>query len=236
MATQDPVSIGIDVSKAELVIAVHPSGACWTSATTAAAMDTLVARLQALAPQRVIVEATGGYEAALVAACAVAQVPILVINPRQVRAFAQALGRTAKTDAIDARVLALFGARIQPVPRPLPDAATQALATLVARRRQLLDMLHAEQQRLRHVATGPVARDLRNHIRWLERRVGDVDDEITGAIQRSAAWRVQEDLLRSVPGIGPTVARTLLAELPELGRARSARHCRLSRRRPVQSR
>ena len=116
MAAQDPVSIGIDVSKAELVIAVHPSGEGWTSATTAAAMDTLVARLQALTPQRVIVEATGGYEAAVVAACAVAQVPILVINPRQVRAFAQALGRTAKTDAIDARVLALFGARIQPVP------------------------------------------------------------------------------------------------------------------------
>lgn len=217
MDAQDPVSVGIDVSKAELVIAVHPGGETWTSATTAAAIETLIPRLQALAPQRVIVEATGGYEASLVAACALAQVPLVVINPRQVRAFAQALGRTAKTDAIDATVLALFGARIQPVPRPLPDADTHALAALVARRRQLLDMLHAEQQRLRQVATGPVARDLRNHIRWLERRVTDVDDEITGAIQRSAVWRVQDDLLRSVPGIGRTVARTLLAELPELG-------------------
>ena len=217
MDAQDRVSVGIDVSKAELVIAVHPSGETWTSTTTAAAIDTLIPRLQALAPQRVIVEATGGYEASLVAACALAQVPLVVINPRQVRAFAQARGRTATTDAIDATVLALFGARIQPVPRPLPDADTHALAALVARRRQLLDMLHAEQQRLRHVATGPVARDLRNHIRWLERRVTDVDDEITGAIQRSPVWRVQEDLLRSVPGIGPTVARTLLAELPELG-------------------
>lgn len=217
MDAPDVVSVGIDVSKAEFVIAVYPSGETWTSETTGGAIDRLIPRLQALAPQRVVVEATGGYEAALVAACAVAQVPIVVINPRQVRAFAQALGRTAKTDAIDATVLALFGARIQPAPRTLPDAETQALATLVARRRQLLDMLHAEQQRLRHVATGPVARDLRNHIRWLERRVTDVDDEITGAIQRSAVWRVQEDLLRSVPGIGPTVARTLLAELPELG-------------------
>jgi len=217
MGAPDPVSIGIDVSKAALVIAVHPSSERWISETTAAAIDLLIQRLQALAPQRVIVEATGGYEATLVAACAIAQLPIVVINPRQVRAFAQALGRTAKTDAIDATVLALFGARIQPAPRALPDAETQALAALVARRRQLLDMLHAEQQRLRHVPTGPVARDLRNHIRWLERRVTDVDDEITGAIQRSAVWRVQDDLLRSVPGIGPTVARTLLAELPELG-------------------
>jgi len=217
MDTQDPVSIGIDVSKDALVIAVHPSGETWTSATTAAAIDVLMPRLQARRPQWVIVEATGGYEAAVVAACVVAQMPIVVTNPRQVRAFAQALGRTAKTDAIDATVLALFGVRVQPVPRALPDAETLALAALVARRRQLLDMLHAEQQRLHHVATGPVARDLRNHIRWLERRVTDVDDETTSAIQRSAVWRVQEDLLRSVPGIGPTVARTLLAELPELG-------------------
>jgi transposase len=217
MDNSEAISVGIDVSKTEFVVAVCPSGESWTSETTAAAVDVLLARLQALAPTRVIVEATGGYEGALVAACAVAQLPVVVINPRQVRAFAQALGRTAKTDAIDATVLALFGARVQPAPRALPDADTQALATLVARRRQLLDMLVAEQQRLRHVATGPVARDLRSHIRWLKRRVADVDEEITGAIQRSALWRVQEDLLRSVPGIGPIVARTLLAELPELG-------------------
>ena len=217
MDHSEAISVGIDVSKAEFVIAVYPSGDSWTSETTAAALDVLLPRLQALAPRRVIVEATGGYEGALVAACAVAQLPVVVINPRQVRAFAQALGRTAKTDAIDATVLALFGARVQPAPRALPDADTQALATLVARRRQLLDMLVAEQQRLRHVTTGPVARDLRSHIRWLKRRVTDVDEEITGAIERSTMWRVQEDLLRSVPGIGPIVARTLLAELPELG-------------------
>jgi transposase len=201
-----------------LEIAVSPSGERWTSDTTPAALEALVQRLRAVTPAVIVVEATGGYERALVAHCAAAALPIAVINPRQVRAFAQALGRTAKTDAIDATVLALFGARIQPAARAMPDAETRALAALVARRRQLLDMLQAEQQRLTHVTTGPVARDLRTHIRWLERRVTDVNDDITGAIQRSPVWRVHEDLLRSVPGIGPTVARTLLAELPELGR------------------
>lgn len=172
----------------------------------------------AVQPTVIVVEATGGYEMALVAACAAVQLPVAVVNPRQVRAFAQALGRTAKTDTIDAAVLALFGARVQPVPRAIPDAATQTLAALVARRRQLLDMLGAEQRRLEQATTNAVRRDLRNHIRWLARRVKDVDDEISGAIQGSPIWRVQDNLLQSVPGIGPTVARTLLAELPELGR------------------
>lgn len=214
----DDIAVGIDVSKAELAVAVQPSGETWTSSTTSVAIDALVQRLAALQPAVIVVEATGGYERALVAACAAAQLPVAVVNPRQVRAFAQALGRTAKTDAIDADVLALFGARVRPEPRTIPDADTQALAALVARRRQLLEMLGAEQRRLDHATTNAVRRDLRTHIRWLERRVKDVDDEIGGAIQRSPVWRVQDDLLRSVPGIGPTVARTLLAELPELGR------------------
>jgi transposase len=216
--TDHHIAVGIDVSKAELAIAVHPSGAAWTSETTPDAIDQVVRRLVVVQPTVIVIEATGGYEHALVAACAAAHLPVAVVNPRQVRAFAQALGRTAKTDAIDARVLALFGARVQPAPRAIPDEATQALAALVARRRQLLDMLGAEQRRLDQATTTAVRRDLRTHIRWLERRVKDVDDEIGGAIQRSPVWRVQDDLLRSVPGIGPTVARTLLAELPELGR------------------
>jgi transposase len=215
----DPISIGIDVSKTTLHIAVAPSGESWTSETTPVAVDALVTRLRAHRPTVVVVEATGGYEAALVASCATVGLPIAVVNPRQVRAFAQALGRTAKTDTIDATVLAQFGARVQPTPRPIADAATHALGALVARRRQLLEMLGAERQRLEQAPpTGPIARDLRNHIRWLERRVRDVDAEIGTAIQQSPVWRVQEDLLRSVPGIGPTVARTLLADLPELGR------------------
>ncbi len=212
------IAVGIDVSKAELAIAMHPTGERWTSGTTSDAIDAVIRRLTAVQPTVIVVEATGGYEMALVAACATAQLPVAVVNPRQVRAFAQALGRTAKTDAIDADVLALFGARVQPVSRAIPDTATQALAALVARRRQLLEMLGAEQRRLEQATTNAVRRDLRNHIRWLERRVKDVDDEIGGAIQGSPIWRVQDDLLRSVPGIGPAVARTLLAELPELGR------------------
>jgi transposase len=212
------IAVGIDVSKAELAIALHPTEERWTSRTTPEAIDEVVRRLAAMQPTVIVVEATGGYEMALVAACAAVPLPVAVVNPRQVRAFAQALGRTAKTDAIDAAVLALFGARVQPAPRAIPDAATQALAALVARRRQLLEMLGAEQRRLEQATTNAVRRDLRNHIRWLERRVTDVDEEIGGAIQGSPIWRVQDDLLQSVPGIGPTVARTLLAELPELGR------------------
>lgn len=215
----EPVVIGIDVSKTTFEVVVAPGGVAWTSATTPAAVDALVARLGGLTPQLIVVEATGGYEQALVAECAAAGLPIVVINPRQVRAFARAVGQTAKTDAIDARVLAEFGRRVAPAPRPIPDAATGALAALVTRRRQLLEMLGAEQRRVAQAPpTGPVARDLRTHIRWLERRVADVDADIGRAIQESPVWRVQEDLLRSVPGIGPITAHTLLAELPELGR------------------
>lgn len=215
----DQVSIGIDVSKHAVVAAVHPTGERWTSETTPAAIEMVVARLQALAPTIVVVEATGGYERALVAACAAAGLPIAVVNPRHVRAFAQALGRTAKTDAIDAALLADFGARVQPSARAIPDDATHALAALVTRRRQLLEMLGMEQRRLAQAPpTGRITRDLRHHIRWLERRIEDVDDEIGAAIEASPVWRVHDDLLRSMPGIGPTTARTLMAELPELGR------------------
>jgi len=212
------LSIGMDVSKATVVIAVHPSGERWTSELTPAGIEAVVTRVGALAPSVLVVEATGGYERALVAHCAAAGLPVAVVNPRQVRAFAQALGRTAKTDAIDAEVLAAFGARVQPPPRPIADAATQALAALVTRRRQLVEMIGMERRRLEHAPpTGKITRELRHHIRWLERRVEDVDDELGTAIEASPLWRVHEDLLRSVPGIGPTTARTLLAELPELG-------------------
>jgi transposase len=213
----NPLVVGIDVSKAELAIAVEPTAETWTSATSVDALEQLVQRLANLRPQLIVVEATAGYELPLVTTCAAAGLPITVVNPRQVRAFAQAIGRTAKTDAIEAALLALFGARVQPEVRPLPDAETRALAALIARRRQLIEMLGAEQRRLAQATTSAVRRDLRNHIRWLERRLTDVDDDIRGAVEKSPVWRVQEDLLRSVPGIGPIVARTLLAELPELG-------------------
>jgi len=212
-----PLTVGLDVSKTEIAIATWPEGEAWTSATTSDALEQLVTRLVGLHPELVVVEATGGYERAVVAAGVAAGLPIAIVNPRQVRAFAKAIGQIAKTDAIDARVLALFAARVRPAARPLPDADTQALAALIARRRQLQDMLVAERQRLERATAKPVCRDLRQHIRWLGRRVDDVDADIDRTIQRSPAWRVKDDLLQSMPGIGPTVARTLLAELPELG-------------------
>ena len=217
--TPEPIVVGIDVSKDEFVICTSPSDERWASPTDPTAVERLVARLRALMPHLIVMEATGGYEASLAAACAAAELPLAIVNPRQVRAFAQAIGRTAKTDAIDAALLALFGARVQPTPRALPSAETTQLAQLVARRRQLLEMLTAERQRLAQLGTttGPVARDLRNHIRWLEKRVTDADDDINTAIQQSPVWRVNDDLLRSVPSIGPNVSRTLIAELPELG-------------------
>jgi transposase len=217
MQPPESVAVGVDVGKYEAVIAVLPSGESWTSETTAEALAPTMARIAALHPTIVVLEATGGYEAPIAAAGAAAALPIVIVNPRQVRAFAHAVGRTAKTDAIDAHLLAAFGARVQPPIRPLPDEETQALAAVVTRRRQLLEMLIAERQRLAQATTPPVQRDLRTHIRWLERRVDDVDEDLTRRIQRSPLWRAQEDLLRSVPGVGPVVARTLLAELPELG-------------------
>lgn len=213
----DGVCVGIDVAKDGVVVAVHPTGEGWESATTADALDDLVRRLQALRPVRVVLEATGGYEAAVAAAAAAVGLPVIVVNPRQVRAYAQALGRTAKTDAIDAAVLARFAADVAPAIRPLPDTATQALAALVARRRQLLDMLQAERQRETVATTTVVRRAIAQHVRWLEKRVTESDDDIARAVTASPAWRVKDDLLQSVPGIGPVVAHTVLAELPELG-------------------
>lgn len=209
--------IGIDIAKAWVDVAVVPTGTRQRVAQDEPSLQQLVRDLQAWAPTVIVVEASGGYERALVSACGVVGLPIVVVNPRQVRDFAKALGRLAKTDAIDAEVLALFGERVRPAVRPLPDAATQALSALVQRRRQLLDMLTAERQR-RAQATAPrVTQSLDAHIRWLTARVRDVDDDLYAAVQASPLWRAQEDLLRSVPGIGPTTARTLLTELPELG-------------------
>jgi transposase len=173
--------------------------------------------VQTLAPTLVVLEATGGYETDVVAALALAGLPVAVVNPRQVRDFAKALGRLAKTDAIDATVLAQFGARVQPEPRPLPDAAHQALAALVTRRRQLVEMLTAERHRL-PLAHGRIKQNLQAHIHWLEQQIHASNEDLRTCIRDSALWRATEQLLRSVPGIGPTTAACLLADLPELGR------------------
>jgi transposase len=210
------VFVGIDVAQAEFVVALAPTGERWTMANEPTAVRGLVTRLQALGPALIVLEATGGLEAALAAMLAEVGLPVVVVNPRQVRDFAKATGRLAKTDAVDAAVLALFAERIRPAVRPLADADTRRLGALLARRRQLLEMLVAEQHRLARAEVA-VARDVRAHIAWLRKRVGSLDDELQRAVRASPVWRAKDDLLQSVPAVGPVLARTLLAELPELG-------------------
>jgi len=209
--------LGLDVAKASVELASEPAGLGGQFATNPSGLAALVTQCQAQAVALIVLEATGGYEAPVAAALASAGLPVAVVNPRQVRDFARALGRLAKTDRIDAQVLALFGARLQPVPRPLPDEATQELEAVLLRRRQLLEMLHAERQRLPRARGREVRRNLRVHIRWLERSVIDTDATLAALIQASPLWRVQDQLLQSVPGVGPMLARPLLALLPELG-------------------
>jgi transposase len=208
--------VGIDVAKASLAIATWPGDAQWTTTQSEADLSALLVRLQALTPRLIVLEATGGYEAVLAGLLVSAGLPTVVVNPRQVRDFAGALGQQAKTDPLDARVLALFGARVQPAVRPLADAATQDLLAQITRRRQLIDMLGAERHRL-GVARRPVRKPLQAHIGWLERQLITLDDDIAAAIRASPLWQAREDLLRSVPGIGPQTARALIAQLPELG-------------------
>jgi transposase len=209
--------VGIDVAKAWVDVAVIPHGRRQRVGTDAAALDGLVRELVALAPTVIVVEASGGYESALVRACGVAGLPIVVVNPRQVRDFAKAIGQLAKTDTLDAEVLALFGERVRPPVRPLRDADTTALSALRQRRRQLLEMLTAERQRRAQATAARVVQSLDDHIRYLVARLRDVDAELQTALKASPLWQVKEQLLRSVPGIGPTTALTLLCELPELG-------------------
>lgn len=213
----DPVYIGLDVSKHHLDLAFEPVGDARRLPHTEEGVTALVAQLQALHPALIVLEATGGYETDVATALALAGLPVAVVNPRQVRDFARALGRLAKTDTIDAHVLARFAARVRPEPRPLPDQAHQALAALVTRRRQLVEMLTAEKLRV-PLAQGRIRHDLQAHIHWLEQRIHDTDDDLRAALKASPLWRVTDRLLQSVPGIGPTTAAVLIAELPELGR------------------
>lgn len=213
--------IGIDVAKAELVVASGSSGAVGTHANDDAGVRALVQQLVPLAPDLVVLEATGGYELLCVAALTAAPLPVVVVNPRQVRDFAKATGQLAKTDQMDARMLALFGERVRPPVRVLPDEATRALEAVLTRRRQLLEMRQAERNRLAQcVGRGqrPVTQSLKKHIAYLERELTMTDTELGRMIHASPVWRERDELLQSVPGIGPVVARTLLAELPELGR------------------
>ncbi len=208
--------VGIDVAKAKLDVALSPTDTTFTVANTEEGLRPLVAQLQRVKPTRIVVEATGGYEQLVVRLLVDVGLPIIVVNPRQVRAFAKATGQLAKTDAIDARLLALFAARVQPALRAQPDQATMALAALLARRRQLVAMITDEKHRRGH-ATPPIRKHIQAHLTWLERQLAALDTEFTTTIRQSPVWQEHEDLLQSVPGVGPVMSRTLLADLPELG-------------------
>lgn len=213
----DATMVGIDVSKDRLDVAVRPSGEVFVVARDAEGLDSLVARLKPLAPAAVAVEATGGYETVVAASLGAAGLPVVVVNPAQVRAFAHALGKRAKTDPIDAAVLAHFVAATQPEIRPLPDEATRLLSDLVARRRQIIAMMVAERHRQKRLANKRLQKSIARLLAALQKELSAVEMDIDEAVRGSPAWREKEDLLASVPGIGPTIARTLIAELPELG-------------------
>lgn len=211
------VFIGIDVSKAQLDVHVRPSGEQFSVENNDEAIAGLAVRLQALAPQLIILEASGGYQAAVVAGLAVAKLPVAVVNPRQVRDFAKATGRRAKTDALDAAVLAHFGEALKPEPKPLGDDDVVALGAVVTRRRQVVEMITAEVNRLAQNRTAVRAK-IKTHIDFLRQELSDLNRELDELLRRSPVWREQDEILRSVPGVGRVLAATLLCELPELGR------------------
>jgi transposase len=213
----DKISVGIDVSKAELTVAVRPSGEVFSVARDGAGLHRLSEVLQRLRPSVVALEATGGWETIAVAALATAGLPVVVVNPAQVRSFADALGKRAKTDPVDAAVIAHFAEAAAIEPRPLPDASARLFASLIARRRQVVDMLGAEGQRLKRAEAPRLKRSIERIIEALKAELASLDADIDDAVRGSPAWREKEDLLKSVPGIGPNIARTLIAELPELG-------------------
>jgi transposase len=211
------VYVGIDVSKAQLDVHVLPAQQSWSVSHNAVEIERLVEKLKALAPTLVVLEATGGLQRPLVAALAVAKVDVAVVNPRQVRDFARATGTLAKTDLLDAAVLARFAEAVKPEPRPIADEHLQQLDELVRRRRELVDMITAESQRLATAQSRQLKQDLQKHINFLQGRLKKLDQDLDGALKNSAVWRAKEELLRSAPGIGRGVAMTLLTQLPELG-------------------
>jgi transposase len=209
--------VGIDVSKHRLDVHVRPSGEAWSVANEPKGHTELVSKLSARAPTLVVLEATGGYQTSIAAELGAASLAVAVVNPRQVRDFAKATGRLAKTDAIDAAILAHFAESIRPEPRPMPDAFTLELQALVVRRRQLIDMRTAESNRLEACRVTPVRRNIQKMVNLLTKQIGKVDDDIDTHIRNSPLWREREDLLSSAIGIGSTTARTLLTQRPELG-------------------
>lgn len=208
--------IGIDVSKKQLDVAVRPDGNRWSAAYEEKEVSSLVKRLNDLTPSLIVIEATGGLETPLVSALAAASLPVVVCNPRQVRDFAKATGKLAKTDTIDADVLAHFGQALRPEIRPLKDEQTQLLTDLLARRRQLVDMRTAEKNRLA-CSTKKVKNDILQHIKWLEKRLKDIEGDLEKLIKQTPVWRTKDEIIQSVPGVGPVMSLALLSGVPELG-------------------
>ena len=213
----DAIVVGIDVSKNRLDVAVRPTGEVFAVVRDAESLDALVARLKPLAPVAVAVEATGGYETVVAASLAAADLPVVVVNPAQVRSFAQALGKRAKSDPIDALVIAHFVEATRPEIRPLPDAETRLLGDLVSRRRQIVGMITAERQRQKILTGKRLQRSIARLLAALQKELSSLETDIDQAVRGSPAWREKEDLLASVPGIGKIIARTVMAELPEIG-------------------
>jgi len=213
----DAVYVGIDVSQARLDVHVLPGGEAFGVARDGKGLEELIERLRTFSPQLIAVEATGGFETIVAAAVAGAGLPLVVVNPAQIRHFAQALGKRAKTDPIDAAVIAHFVEAVKPELRALPDEAQRLLAELVGRRRQIIEMMVAERQREKRAANVRVRKSILRHIRVLEKELPEIDEDIGTLVRGSPVWREKEDLLVSFPGIGNTLARTLLAEVPELG-------------------
>jgi len=215
--TETAVFVGIDVAKDRLDVHVLPRGDAFAQANDPQGIAALVEALKPLGCALVVLEATGGLEHPAAAALSACGLAVCVVNPRQTRDFAKAMGRLAKTDTIDAEGLALFAQRVRPEARPLPDAEARAFEALLRRRRQLLEMRAAEQNRLGLASDRRERHSLQAHINWLSKQLGRLDEELALAVQSSAVWRAKDELLQSIKGVGPVVSRTLLAALPELG-------------------
>lgn len=216
-ATRKPAHVGVDVSKKTLEVSILPSGDLFSVPNDHDGLDKLVATLEKVRPTLVVLEATGGYERPAVAALAASRIATAVVNPRQVRDFAKATGRLAKTDRIDAKILARFAQDIRPAPKIPPDAEAREFSAIVARRRQIISMMSAEKNRLSITDSGAVRKRIEAHIRWLRKELEKIDADLDQTIGKSPTLKENEALLRSVPGVGPVLCRTLLAELPEMG-------------------
>lgn len=211
------VFVGIDVSKAVVDVGVLPGEKTWQVAREPEALAQLAKELGDLKPEAIVLEASGGYETSVVAALGAAELPVVVVNPRQVRDFAKAMGILAKTDRLDALLLARFGEKVQPELRPLKDFQTEKLRELLVRRRQLVDMLTMERNRMQQTPYEDIRKEIEQHVHWLQKRIRRTDKDLDEAVKNTPIWREREQLLRTVPGVGRVVAITLMAMLPELG-------------------